>query len=315
MKFFTSFILVLFFTACASSHREEPSFKGKIVTLSTTAMIQDIVKEVGGEKIESLVLIQGGVDPHSYELVKGDDEKIADADVVFLNGLQLEHGASLRYALSCHPHAVAVGDYLLQNFPHDILYEKGQIDPHVWMDISLWAKIVDPIIAKLSEIDPLNKSYYEERGSSLKLKMLEVHSTVKMKIGSIAEDRRYLVTSHDAFSYFTKQYLAVEEEAKTQDWKKRFAAPEGLAPDGQLGVVDLQKIVDYLVMYQVAVVFPESNVSQDSLKKIIFACNEKNRPIRFSFESLYGDCMGEASSYLDMIDHNVNVLVAEWEKD
>ncbi len=285
----------------------------KLVVLSTTAMISDIVEQVGGERIQAIVLIQGAIDPHSYELVKGDDEKIEGADLVFFNGLHLEHGASLQYKLSSHPYAISVGDYILSKYPDCILYEEGQLDPHIWMDISLWAKIIDPIVEALSLKDPEGKEYYEEKANLVRGKMLQFHLTLKEQLQKVPESRRYLVTSHDAFGYFTRSYLATEEDLIADTWRKRVAAPEGLAPDGQLGVMDLQKIVDYLAKYQIGVVFPESNVSRDSLKKIIFACKEKHLKIRFSQNPLYGDCMGATGSYLDMIEHNGSILVKEWE--
>ena len=68
---------------------------GKVKILSTTAQIGDLVEEIGGDRMDYWVLIQGDLDPHSYELVKGDDEKLSRADRVFYNGLGLEHGASL----------------------------------------------------------------------------------------------------------------------------------------------------------------------------------------------------------------------------
>ncbi|MES2198638.1 MAG: zinc ABC transporter substrate-binding protein [Chlamydiota bacterium] len=284
-----------------------------LVVLSTTAMICDIVDQVGGERVHATTLIQGAIDPHSYELVKGDDEKIDGADLVFFNGLHLEHGASLQYKLSSHPKAVSVGDYILSNYPDSILYEEGQPDPHIWMDISLWVKIIEPVVEGLSEKDPEGKEYYMARGVLVKEKMLRFHSDLKAQLQKVPEHRRYLVTSHDAFGYFTRSYLATEEDLVKDTWKKRFAAPEGLAPDGQLGVMDLQKIVDYLAKYQVGVVFPESNVSRDSLKKIVFACKEKHLAIRFSHNALYGDCMGISDSYLDMIGHNGAILIKEWE--
>lgn len=303
----------LWLFGCSSSSSSLGPSKEKVIVLSTTAMIDDIVKQVGGEKVHAVVLIRGSIDPHSYELVKGDDEKIDSADIIFFNGLHLEHGASLLYKLSSHSFAIALGDYILSKYPDNILVEEGQLDPHIWMDVSLWAEIVDPIVDALCAKDPGSKPYYEERGQKVKQTLLDFHNAFKSKLQAIPEHRRYLVTSHDAFGYFTRSYLAQEEEIEQNTWRKRVAAPEGLAPDGQLGVLDLQKIVNYLSKYQVSVVFPETNVSRDSLKKIVFACQEKKLPIRFSTKPLYGDCMGGASSYLDMIEHNGSALIQEWE--
>lgn len=305
--------LISLIVGCSLSTKEEFSLaKNQIRVLSTTAMIGDVVKQVGGERIQHDVLITGEIDPHGYELVKGDDEKIEYADVLFHNGLYLEHGASLRYKIDAHSHTVAVGDFVFAEFPEEILFEKGQVDPHIWMDISLWAKIIPSVVTALSQADPEGASYYQSRAQDLEEKMLNAHNRLLERLQKIPESKRYLVTSHDAFGYFVRRYLSCEDERQTGQWRKRFAAPEGLAPDGQLGFTDLQEIIVHLMNYHIEVVFPESNISRDSLKKIVFACKEKQTPVRFSLDPLYGDCMGDVAAYLDMIEHNGAVLEREW---
>lgn len=303
--------------ACSSPNQSKKLVNsGKIKVLSSIAMIDDIVSRIGGDRIERSTLILGEIDPHSYELVKGDDEKINQATLVFFNGLNLEHGASLRHKISKHPNSYALGDFLLTHYPDRILFELGQPDPHVWMDVSLWMCTIDPILDALIAKDPEGKEYYEKRAFLAKQELAQFHINLLEKMQNIPETKRYLVTSHDAFAYFTKAYLASEEERVSGNWRQRFAAPEGLSPDGQLGVSDLQKIIDYLQEYNVEVVFPESNVSRDSLRKIVFACKQKNMNIRFSKEFLYGDSMGSkgtaAGSYLGMMEHDGFVLMKEW---
>lgn len=294
-----------------------PVENGRIKVLSTTAMIDDIVGQVGGDRIEHFVLVEGAIDPHSYELVKGDGEKIDQAHILFYNGLNLEHGASLKYKISTHPHEVSVGAHVLQHYPELILFEGGEVDPHIWMDVSLWVKIIDPIVEALSKEDIEGRDYYMARGLDLKEEMMSFHDSIKKRLQAIPANRRYLVTSHDAFGYFTRSYLANDEELFTDEWRKRFKAPEGLAPDGQLGAIDLQNIIDHLIENQIEIVFPESNVSRDSLKKIVIACKEKKTLVRFSTDILYGDCMGQAGSfegtYRGMIEHNGAVLIKEWQ--
>ncbi len=280
-------------------------------------MIDDVVAKVGGDRIERSVLIVGEIDPHGYELVKGDDEKMGEATLIFFNGLNLEHGASLRYKIASHAGAISLGDFVLKNYPEEILFEQGQPDPHIWMDVSLWTQTIEPVLEALVAKDPEGKEYYEERAKLARKEMLRVHEMLRKNLQTVPESLRYLVTSHDAFAYFTKAYLASEEERRLGTWKDRMAAPEGFAPDGQLGAADLQKIVDYLVDHQVHVVFPESNVSPDSLRKIVFACKEKGMTIRLSSKALYGDSMGPAGSisgnYPGMIAYDADVLIKEWE--
>ena len=287
--------------------------EGKIKILATTAMIDDIVGEIGKERIWHTTLIQGEIDPHSYELVKGDDEKFNLADVVFYNGLGLEHGASLRYQLKHHANSIPLGEKIYEKTPDIILMKNGQFDPHIWMDVSIWSKIIDPIVKALSKIDPANASYFEINGEKLKNEMTKIDLEIFTQLSNIPAAKRYLVTSHDAFKYFTRRYL---KEPHEENWGDRFRAPEGLAPDGQLSCADIQDIIDHLCHYHIAVVFSESNVSKDSLKKIVSACHEKGLMVRIASKTLYADALGgknsDAETYLKMIQCNVKVLIDEW---
>jgi manganese/zinc/iron transport system substrate-binding protein len=318
LKFFFSFLLLLGCTSGPTSPSAQDWGKqnGKVKVLSTTAMIDDIVGEIGGERIDHLALILGEIDPHNYELVKGDDEKLTMAQVIFYNGLGLEHGASLRYQLKSHTNAISVGDKVLEENPDLILREGHEIDPHIWMDISLWSKIVGPIVAALSQSDPEGEQYYSQRGAIVLKNMMQGHSHVYEQLQAIPEEKRYLVTSHDAFNYFARGYLATPEERLSGDWKKRFDAPEGLAPEGQLSTSDIQAVIDHLIQYHIQVVFPESNVSRDALKKVVHACRQKGLDVTIAEGVLYGDAMGsragDADTYLKMIDHDAQVLVEAW---
>jgi manganese/zinc/iron transport system substrate-binding protein len=310
------YLLCLFILFACGSCQNPPTkldewiaTSGKIKVLSTTAIIDDIVGQIGKERIDHLALIEGAMDPHSYELVKGDAEKLSYAQVIFYNGLGLEHGASLRYQLTQHPKAIALGDHVREKNSEAILFERGQIDPHIWLDISLWAEIINPIVHALSEADPENSSYFEANGQQLRKNLLELDAALYKKLQSIASEKRYLITSHDAFNYFTRRYLR-----EGSDWKDRFCAPEGLAPDGQLSCQDLQKVIDYLIDHQVNVIFTESNVSKDSLKKIISVSKEKGLKVQIAEKSLDSDTLGSSKTYQGMMEHNINVLYEAWAK-
>ena len=268
-------------------------------------MIDDLVGQIGGDRVDHLVLITGEMDPHSYEMVKGDEEKFSCASLIFFNGLGLEHGASLRAQLQNHPHAIALGNTLPMC---DLLQVDGQIDPHVWMDISLWAQTIPAIVDNLSQKDPKGAEQYQKNATALKAKMLSTQADLVAKMQQIPPEKRYLVTSHDAYDYFCRSYLSVPGE---KDWQQRFSAPEGLAPDAQLSAADIQKVIDHLFKYKIHVVFPESNVNKDSLKKIVNACREKGQIIEISKAPLYGDAMGK-DTYLEMIEHDIEVLYNAW---
>ncbi len=297
----------LLFAACQPSKNRLSDWMkqdGKIKVLSTTAQIGDLVGQIGGDRVDGLVLIQGDLDPHSYEIVKGDGEKLQRADHIFYNGLGLEHGASLSSLLKSSDKATAIGEKISGAYPERILKKGEMVDPHIWMDISLWQKGIDPIVQELSAVDPEGAAFYSERGALLLEKMETAHKQVLSQIQNIPANKRYLVTSHDAFHYFTRSYLADPGETS---WAERFAAPEGLAPEGQLNPRDIQKIIDYMRINQVTVVFSESNVSRDSIRKIATAGKELGLEIRVCSEPLYGDAMS-GLSYLEMMNRNADTI-------
>lgn len=310
------FVLTML-TACQGGSSSHPTMQewmapnGKIKILSTTAMINDLVKTVGGSFVDPMILIKGELDPHSYQLVKGDDEKLSFADVIFFNGLGLEHGPSLQQYLLGHPKAVGLGDRLVREHPPLLLYFRGQPDPHIWMDISLWAQTVPYIVATLSQKDPEHAETYQKNGQDLMASMTEAHQKVKDELQTIPSAKRYLVTSHDAFNYFTRAYLAETGESE-KEWAQRFAAPEGLAPESQISTTDIQAIVSHLEQYRIHVLFPESNVNRDSIKKIVESAKQKGLNVRISDTPLFADAMGKPGSdgdtYIKMIQHNVTVI-------
>lgn len=317
MKAIYIILSVLFFlVGCSNNNLQERRSNVKtfleeeerLKVLTTTEMIGDLVRQIGGNKVVTLSVITKDLDPHSYELVKGDDELLYTSDLIFSNGLGLEHGASLASFLKKSKKNIFLGDHLCKYFSERLLYVDGVIDPHVWMDISLWAELIDPIIKGLSESLPDHAKYFEDNGKVLKTKMLVEHQNLQKLMQGIPKDNRYLVTSHDSFNYFTRSYL---KEDENEDWQERFMAPEGLSPEMQLSIVDIQKIVDHLDKHKINVIFAESGVNQDSIRKVLQAAKLKNLSVRISEEPLYADSMMETDSeipYLEMMRYNARIL-------
>lgn len=283
----------------------------QLKVLSTIAMIDDLVRTIGGEHVDPAVLIKGDLDPHSYQIVKGDDEKLAFADVIFFSGLGLEHGPSLQGYLKNHEKAIGLGDRLIGEEPPLLLYFRGQSDPHIWMDISMWARVVPYIAEVLSEKDPAHADVYQKNADQLVKEMMAMHQQIKDQLHQIPESKRYLVTSHDAFNYFTRAYLAENGEDE-KSWMMRFAAPEGLAPESQISATDIQEIINHLSEFNIHVIFPESNVNRDSIKKIVQAAKQKGLDVHINDIPLYADAMGKEGSdgdtYLKMIQHNAKII-------
>jgi manganese/zinc/iron transport system substrate-binding protein len=275
-------------------------------------MVSDLVTKVGGEYVDNLCLIGPELDPHSYQLVKGDDEKLSFAHIVFFSGLGLEHGPSLHNYLASNEKAVALGDAIAKASPEAIIQIDGQTDPHIWLDISLWRQALPAIVQTLSDHDPAHAEVFRANAQKLYKHMDEAHQAVKKELASVPDNKRYLVTSHDAFNYFARAYMASPNELKSDAWMQRFQSPEGLAPDSQLSSKHIQEILTHLKKYRIRTIFPESNVSKDSLRKLVQAAEEQGMHIVIAEEPLYADAMGpngsEAESYTGMLLHNARTL-------
>lgn len=319
-NFFCRFFLFLpiFCVSCQPSNQSKSSFfekNGKIKVLSTIAMIHDIVKDVGGDFVDPLCLIEGELDPHSYELSKGDLVKFERADFIFCNGLGLEHGLSLRKQLENNQKVYALGDMIIKEQPSFALRNKGQLDPHIWLDISLWSRIVDPIVQALSSKCPEQASYFHQRGEQVKATLLQLDKEAYLKLQSIPSNRRYLVSAHNAFDYFTRHYLAEPSEKDSNEWHERAKSPEGLAPEAQIALSDMKAIFDHIEKHQIRVLFRESNVNCDCLKKIAACSHKEGLDVRVTAKALYADAMGKEGSYYEMLRYDVDLIYEELMKD
>lgn len=316
MKHWIAALLLL--TACSSGQERRQATKdwmnpnGKLKVLTTTAMIANLVEEIAGNNIDVLTLIQGDSDPHSYQLVKGDGEKLSYANIIFFNGLGLEHGPTLQTYLHNHSKAIAIGDYIESIKPSEIIHIDNEVDPHIWMDISLWKNAIPLIVQTLSEQDPFHAEVYRKNGQILYATLNKEDEQVEKEMREIPEDKRYFVSSHDAFNYFVKHYMSTAEESASDGWRKRVDSPMGLSPDSQLNSHEIQAIIDHMKKYNIQVLFPETNLSHDAIEKIKQAGNEKGLQLKISSMPLYGDAMGpkgsEGDTYVKMIRYNAKTI-------
>lgn len=294
--------------------------KEKIKVLATTAMIGDLVKNVGGEHVDVKILIQGEMDPHTYELMRGDQEKFDHADLVVCNGLGLEHGRSLAEELARNNKVLSLGDNIQENAPDLVIYvdDAGTPDPHMWMNLEIWRQGVVPVQLKLQEMMPAYEVEFATNAIRISEDYLSEHQALVKMMHAIPPQNRYLVTSHDAFHYYAKGYLATEDEQQDGTWKKRVCSPEGLAPDGHIGAVDIKKLINYINKHHVTVMFSEANVSPRSLKKILDSCRQNGIEVEIAKEKIYADSLGapesDAATLREMLRYNSDVIYTNLKK-
>jgi ABC-type Zn uptake system ZnuABC Zn-binding protein ZnuA len=171
---------------------------------------------VGGEHVDVEVLIEPGVDPHTFETTPGDARALAGADLVLINGLGLDdflvddvQGANDDVPVAIVSEGVELleaGGQAHDEHPETDGHDHGGLDPHIWQD-PLRAKVmVANIAAALAEVDPANAETYRSNADAYSTTLDETHVQIQALIDEIPEDNRKLVTNHDAFAYFADRY-------------------------------------------------------------------------------------------------------------
>ncbi len=306
--------LLILVSGCApssSASRREQNSENQINILCTTSHVASLVEAIAGPRATTKVLIRGESDPHSYQLVKGDDSKFYTAEVIFYSGLGLEHSPSLMRMME-NKEKISVGDAIRSIKPHAVLYSADIPDPHIWMDISLWKLAIPAIRDKLSSLRPEWAHEFTERAERFDSKLADVDQIIKKIFKSISPEQRYLITTHDAFQYFARAYLATDEERAENLWTLRCFAPEGLAPEAQISTKDIENTVNHIIQYGVHWIFAESNVSQDSIRRVIEVLKRKGHHVEIAKDVLYADAMGESGSqgatYEGMMLYNAEII-------
>lgn len=286
---------------CGGEASEAGAAEGKIQATTTTTMITDLVRQIGGDRVEVTGLMGPGVDPHLYKASQGDVAAMQGADVIFYNGLFLEGKmGDILVKVSRQKPTVQV----TEGIPEEELLEppefEGQFDPHVWFDVTLWKMTVDPVVEQLSELDPDSADYFEQNGENYKQQLDELNSYVEEQISRIPEEQRVLVTAHDAFNYFGRKY----------DMEVR--GLQGISTEAEAGAGDVQELADFLAERKIKAIFVESSVPPRNIEAVQAACRDRGWDLEIGGQ-LYSDAGGdagtEAETYVGMVRENVDTIV------
>ncbi len=289
----------------AESEAVARTFEGSppIRAVATTGMVADIVANVGGEHVVVEALMGEGTDPHSYRPSPGDVKKLASprTHIVFFNGLHLE-GKMIEALeqLSRQKLVVAVTDGVPRALLRAPPEFQNQYDPHVWFDLSLWVKCVEKVRDVLVRFDPPRADDYRANTRRYVAALVELDEVVRREIASIPEERRTLVTAHDAFGYFGRAY-GIE-----------VLGVQGISTDSEAGVRRINTLVDLIVKRRIKAVFVESSVSEANIRALVEGCRARGHEIRVGGQ-LFSDAMGSPGTpegtYLGMVSHNVRTIV------
>lgn len=277
----------------------KPSDDTRPRVLVTNNILADAVRQVAGSDLRVDALMGAGTDPHLYKARFSDIERIEKADLIFYNGLYLE--GKLAEILDQIPNkAVPVSRVLSDTELMPSGDEESAIDPHIWFDVSLWAKVVRGIGDDLSAFDPQNASSYQQRAADYAAQLEQLHLEVDSLMSTIPAEHRILITAHDAFGYFGRAY----------DMEVR--GLQGISTVSEYGIRDVSSLVQFVTDRRIPAVFIESGIPPRSIESVIAGARQRGHRL-IEGGMLYGDSLGGAdepgSTYIGMMRHNVSTIV------
>lgn len=295
-------LLMSAFISCKNEGKDsEENQKLKIV--STTSMITDLVKNIGGDHIEVQGLMGAGVDPHLYKASEGDVSKLFKADIIFYSGLHLEGKlVEVFEKMEATKTTIGLGEFLPKNELIGSDYFASNYDPHVWFNIGFFKIFAEKVTETLVEKDPKNAASYTENEKIYIQQLTELEAEVKAKIETLSKEKRILVTAHDAFNYFGKAY----------DFN--VVGLQGLSTATEAGVQDVQRISKFIIDNKVKAIFVESSVPRRTIEALQKSVESKGQEVKIG-GSLFSDALGnpgtEEGTYIGMFTYNVNTIVNE----
>jgi zinc/manganese transport system substrate-binding protein len=281
--------------AFAVSLQASPVFaqEKKLSVIATFSILGDLVKNVGGDRIEVATLVGPNSDTHVYEPTPAAAKKVAAAKVVFVNGLGFE-GWMTRLVKASGTKATSVT--ASTGVKSRKMDEEGHqvTDPHAWQSVANAKIYIANIRDGLIAADPAGKSTYEANASGYLAKLDVMEAEVKDVIGKIPKDRRRIITSHDAFGYFGAAY-GIE-----------FIAPEGVSTESAASARDVARIIAQIRKQKIPAVFMENIADPRMMEQIAKESGAKVGGRLFS--DALSDDKGPAPSYIDMMRNNIHQL-------
>ena len=262
----------------------------KVASLST--ITTDIARNVGGDGVKVIPIIKPGIDPHEFQPSPLDVKQIESADLVLITGKGIEgYLTKLEEAVGNKAKFVDTGSAI----PSLKLEEEGQIveDPHWWHSIENVKKATVLVKKHFINADPANKAVYEKNAGAYLAKLTELEKWAKQEVSKLPREKRKLVTSHDAFQYFAR------------DFGFKIYAIEGVSTDDQPSSKKVTNLIKTIRSEGVKAVFFEG-IENPKLVGVI----TKETGAKVGGE-LYADGLGdkEASTYPDMIRYNITAIV------
>lgn len=265
---------------------------GPVRVVSFSTVTTEIVREIGKDRVRVDGLVKPGVDPHEYEPKPDDLKLVGEAQLILASGKHLEnYTAKLKEAAAPSAVLLGVGDA----FPSLQLKTEGNLveDPHWWHSIANMKKAAKVIGDALVKLSPADRDYFSKNADAYLARLDTLGRWAKSKIAELPRDKRKLVTSHDAFQYFAR------------DFGFTIYPVEGVSTGEEPSSKKVADLVQTIKAQHVKAVFFESIQNPKVLAEITRETGAK------SGGELYADGLGDgdAATYDGMFRHNVTTIV------
>jgi zinc/manganese transport system substrate-binding protein len=280
--------------------------------VASFSILGDMVKTVGGDRVQVITLVGPDGDAHAFEPTPADAKAIADAKVVFINGLGLEEGWMPRLIEAsgyAGPVVVASKGVTPLRMEKEAGHETGEdgapehagagpqmaLDPHAWQDLANGKVYVENVVAGLAAADPAGAGTYRVNGQAYISEIDKLDAEVRAKLAAIPQARRKIVTTHDAFQYFGKAYGL------------ELLAPEGVSTEAEASAEDVAKLIRQIRKDKITAVFFENMSDNRLLTQISKETGAKIGGTVFS--DALSPPHGPAPTYLAMFRHNLQEFI------
>ncbi len=181
-----------------------PAHADKTNVIATISIIGDVVKNVAGDSVNLITLVGPDGDAHEYEPIPADSINIAKANIIFENGLNLEHWLDKLYSASgSKAKRIVVSKGVSPRIFED---NPQETDPHAWQDVTNVILYTQNVRDALIALDSANKDKYTANAADYIAKLQSLDAWVQAQVVLIPVDKRKLVTNHDALGYFARRY-------------------------------------------------------------------------------------------------------------
>ena len=270
--------------------------QSKTKVVATFSILADIVSNVGGDRVEVTSLVGANSDAHVYNPSPADARKLADARVVFVNGLGFEGWLERLVKASGTKAPTVVASKGIKPLERAASggHSHGRVDPHAWQSVANVKVYATNVRDGLIAADPAGKATYDANAAAYLEKLDALDKEVRDAVAKIPAERRRVLTTHDSFGYFAAAY-GIE-----------MVAPQGVSTESEPSAKDVAALITQIKNKKISGVFMENVTDPRLIQRISAETGAKGGGTLYS--DALTDPKGPAPTYIDLIQHNIRTL-------